>query len=89
MASITITVPDGLREQVEAAWPGTTLEQHVQAAVDKVAARWQTEAPAVVKRERLDKYERLTKVDQGKVDALLATAPEPIGEEGEAIPKGL
>ena len=88
MAEITITVPDGLREQAEAAWPGTTLEQHVQAVVDRAAARWQTEAPAVVKRERLDKYERLDKTKQGQVDAILATAPEPI-EEGEAIPKGL
>jgi len=46
MPEITSTVPDGLREQMEAAWPGTTLEQHVQARVDEAVARWITEAPA-------------------------------------------
>jgi len=77
-----IPIPDGLREQVEAAWPDTTLEQHVQAALDPFLARWAIEAPAVVKRERLDKYERLVKTDQNKVDALLAKAvPKPVDEE--------
>jgi len=83
MATITITVPDGLREKVETAWPGTTLEEHVQARLDPVFARWETEAPAVVKKARLDKYERLEPTDQAKVDALLAKAPEPVEEEEE------
>lgn len=43
MAEVMITVPDGLREQVEAAWSGT-LEQHLQARVDKICAHWETEA---------------------------------------------
>jgi len=88
MAEITITVPNGLRAQVEAAWGGT-LEDHVQARMDPVFERWGTEAPAVTKKARLDKYDRLDKAKQGQVDAILATAPEPIEEEGEAIPKGL
>ena len=83
MAEITIPIPDGLREQVEAAWPDTTLEQHVQAALDPFLARWAIEAPAVVKRERLDKYERLVKTDQNKVDALLAKAPPKPVEKDE------
>lgn len=86
MAEITITVPDGLREQMEAAWPGTTLEQHLQSRVDGICAHWETEAPAIVKREKLDKYDRLAKVDQGKVDAILAKAA-PVVKEEEVLSK--
>lgn len=87
MASITITVPDGLREKMEAAWPGTTLEDHLQARVDEAVARWATEAPAILKREKIGKYDRLTKTDQGKVDALLEKAPPVVEEEIEALSK--
>jgi len=83
MASIMITVPDGLREKMEAAWPGTTLEEHLQARVDDAVACWTTEAPAVVKRERLGKYDRLTATDQGKVDVLLEKALPVVKEEIE------
>jgi len=88
MPEITITVPDGLREKMEAAWPGTTLEQHLQSRVDGICAHWETEAPAVVKREMLDQYDRLAKPKQNQVKALLDSAPKPIEEEEiEALPK--
>lgn len=83
--TVSIVIPDGLRAAMEAAWPGSAIEVHLQAVVDRAVARWQTEAPAVIKRSRLGKYDRLNKGKRAQVDAILATAPEPVEEDPEEL----
>jgi len=87
MAEITVNYDSELGTKVEEAFGGT-IQDHLQAAVDRFMERMAAETINNIRKVKMDKYERLEKADQTKVDVLLNAAPA-LEEELDQTPTKL
>jgi len=76
MAKVNVNYDEYLGAKVEAAFGGT-IQEHLQAAVDRFMERMEGEIVSVIRKTIMDKYDRLEKTKQSQIDVLLSEAPEP------------
>jgi len=75
--SVTVTIDKDLAAAMVEAYGGTLIE-HLQAAIDREAARWAVD----VDQQVLGKFRYLTAVKQREVKDILNTAEVPVPDDG-------
>ncbi len=79
MAQITIVIDDKIKNAIENLYGGT-IDEHIETIINKTVDKWKLYIKETIRKERMDKFDRLAEAEQNQIQAILDTAPDPIEE---------